>query len=66
MLQYFSSISADAKRDAQISSSSSNPNFETSKQLSHEEYQSTSYQHFKDQKEAFFSKKQLENLGRPE
>lgn len=55
------------KGETGVSSSSSIPNFDSVQYKSqHEDLPSGSYQNFKDQKEAFFTKKQQENSGRPE
>lgn len=58
----------ESKMNRSLHNSYSTPNFESGHNLHSESVSGTSggYQNFKDQKEAFFSKKQLENFGRPD
>lgn len=66
------SSSSDVRGNRNLHVSSSTPNFDAENGDSYYGDQSSSrqslsgYQNFKDQKDAFFTKKQLENCGRPE
>jgi hypothetical protein len=68
MYNWFICFRLESKTIRNLQSSTSTPNFDSDPHT----YPDSSfgsvggYQNFKDQKDAFFSKKQLENCGRPE
>ncbi len=65
--QHFFTCRSESKTNKTLYNSSSTPNFDADKySLYTDDQASGGYQNFKDQKEAFFSKKQLENFNRPE